>query len=318
MYIYNFREKLVPGGTTEGSLTYYVSRLEENLKIAFWSNIRGKSGVTTNMVCISALASIAGAGKSVLLENHYSSNSIASIVLPREQTGLLKESGRYYNREGIEYVLKGLYSGRDGEELLRHTTMPLLYASMYYLPQSYIVNKEVFNYEFSLVYKKLFDNLETFSDNVFIDTERNENLSSNAVLTEADLVVVNLAQDKMALNEFFENYSSIKEKSVYLIGAYQPELLFNYRRICYEYHISRDRIGIIPYNIELSEAMSEGRILQFLNRNYEKASGRENDYFMRHCKKSSMMVRKNLINLRKRKKKEATENYIKNFNSVIL
>lgn len=304
MYIYNFREKLVPGGTTEGSLTYYVSRLEENLKIAFWSNIRGKSGVTTNMVCISALASIAGAGKSVLLENHYSSNSIASIVLPREQTGLLKESGRYYNREGIEYVLKGLYSGRDGEELLRHTTMPLLYASMYYLPQSYIVNKEVFNYEFSLVYKKLFDNLETFSDNVFIDTERNENLSSNAVLTEADLVVVNLAQDKMALNEFFENYSSIKEKSVYLIGAYQPELLFNYRRICYEYHISRDRIGIIPYNIELSEAMSEGRILQFLNRNYEKASGRENDYFMRHCKKSSMMVRKNLINLRKRKKRK--------------
>ncbi|MCI9080258.1 MAG: hypothetical protein HFH68_15340 [Lachnospiraceae bacterium] len=288
------------------------------MKIAFWSNVRGRSGVTTNMVCISALASIAGAGKSVLLENHYSCNSIASIVLPGEQVELLKESGRYYNREGIEYVLKGLYSGKDGEELLRHAAMPLLYTSMYYLPQSYIINKEVFNYEFSLVYKKLFDALGIFSDNVFIDTERNENLSSNAILTEADLVVVNLVQDKVALNEFFENYSSIKEKSVYLIGAYQPELLFNYRRICYEYHIPRDRIGIIPYNIELSEAMSEGRILQFLNRNYEKASGRENDYFMRHCKKSSMMVRKNLINLRKRKKEEATENYIKSFNSLVL
>ncbi len=270
------------------------------------------------MVCISALASIAGAGKAVLLENHYSCNSIANIVLPGEQVELLKESGRYYNREGMEYVLKGLYSGKDGGELLRHAAMPLLYTSMYYLPQSYIINKEVFNYEFSLVYKKLFDTLEIFSDNVFIDTERNENLSSNAILTEADLVVVNLAQDKVALNEFFENYSSIKEKSVYLIGAYQPELLFNYRRICYEYHIPRDRIGIIPYNIELSEAMSEGRILQFLNRNYEKASGRENDYFMRHCKKSSIMVRKNLINLRKRKKEEATENYIKNFNPFVL
>lgn len=288
------------------------------MKIAFWSNVRGRSGVTTNMVCISALASIAGAGKAVLLENHYSCNSIANIVLPGEQVELLKESGRYYNREGMEYVLKGLYSGKDGGELLRHAAMPLLYTSMYYLPQSYIINKEVFNYEFSLVYKKLFDTLEIFSDNVFIDTERNENLSSNAILTEADLVVVNLVQDKVALNEFFENYSSIKEKSVYLIGAYQPELLFNYRRICYEYHIPRDRIGIIPYNIELSEAMSEGRILQFLNRNYEKASGRENDYFMRHCKKSSIMVRKNLINLRKRKKEEATENYIKNFNPFVL
>ena len=54
---------------------------------------------------------------------------------------------------------------------------------------------------------------------MFIDTERNENLSSNAILTEADLVVVNLVQDKVALREFFDNYSSIQEKSVYLIGT---------------------------------------------------------------------------------------------------
>lgn len=287
------------------------------MKIAFWSNVRGRSGVTTNMVCISALSAIAGAGKAVLLENHYSCNSIASIILPCGQVEQLKESGKYYNRDGIEYVLKGLYSGKNGEELLRHAAIPLLYTSMYYLPQNYIVNKEVFNYEFSLVYKKLFYNLETFSDNVFIDTERNENLSSSAILEEADLVVVNLIQDKAALREFFDNYSSIKEKSVYLIGAYQPELLFNYRRICYEYHIPKDRTGIIPYNIELSEAMSEGRILQFLNRNYEKASGRDNDYFMRHCKKSSMMVRKNLINLRRIKKEREAANYI-NFNPYAL
>ena len=278
-----------------------VSRMEETLKIAFWSNSRGRGGVTTNMVCISALTSIAGAGKTILLENHYSCNSIASIILPGEQVERLKESGRYYNREGIEYVLKGLYSGGRGDELLHHAAMPLLYTSMYYLPQSYIINKEVFNYEFNLVYKELFYNLELFSDYVFIDTERNENLSSNAILTEADLVVVNLVQDKIALREFFDNYPSIQEKAVYLIGAYQPELLFNYRRICYEYHIPREKIGIIPYNLELSESMSDGRILQFLNRNYEKASGKENDYFMRHCKKSSMMVRKNLISIRKRK-----------------
>lgn len=288
------------------------------MKIAFWSNVRGRSGVTTNMVCISALASIAGAGKAVLLENHYSCNSIAGMVLSAGQVDELKESGRYYNREGIEYVLKGLYSGNDGNELLRHATLPLLYTSMYYLPQSYIINREVFNYEFNLVYKKLFYSLELFADNVFIDTERNENLSSNAILTEADLVVVNLIQDKTALREFFDNYSSIQEKAVYIIGAYQPELILNYRRICYEYHIPKDKIGIIPYNIELSGSMSEGRILQFLNRNYEKASGRENDYFMRQCKKSSMMVRKNLLDIRKKIKESYPINFISNLNPYVL
>lgn len=288
--------------------------MEENVKIAFWSNSRGKGGVTTNMVCISALTSIAGAGKSILLENHYSCNSLANLLFPEERLEHFRESGRYFNRYGIEYVMKGLYSGKNGDELLSHATLPLLYTSMYYLPQSYIINREVFNYEFNLVYKELFYNLELFSDYVFIDTERNENLSSNVILTEADLIVVNLVQDKNALREFFDNYSSIQEKAVYLIGAYQPELRTNYRRICYEYHIPRDRIGIIPYNLELAESMSEGRTLQFLNRNYEKASGRENEYFMRNCKKASLMIRKNLINLRKRKKEIYPQTFINDFN----
>lgn len=287
------------------------------MKIAFWSNIKGKSGVTTNMVCITALASISGAGKSILLENHYSINSIADIVLSREQTEQLKESGKYYNRDGIEYVLKGLYSGKNGKELLHHAALPLLYTNIYYLPQSYIVNKEVFNYEFSLVYKQLFYNLELFCENVFVDTERNENLSSNAILYEADIVVVNLIQDKIALREFFDNYSSIKEKAIYLIGSYKPEPLFNYRRICYEYHIPKNKIGIIPYNSELSESASHGLMLQFLNRNYEKASGRENEYFMRHCKKSSMMVRNNLLDIHKRKKEIYPNSSINSLNPLV-
>lgn len=269
------------------------------------------------MVCIATLTSIAGAGRAVLLENHYSINSISDIVLAREQIEQLKENGRYYNRDGIEYVLKGIYSGKNGEDLIRHAALPLLYTNIYYLPQSYIVNKEVFNYEFSLVYKELFYNLELFSDNVFIDTERNENLSSNTILYEADMVVVNLLQDKASLREFFDNYSSIQEKAVYLIGSYQPELLFNYRRICYEYHIPKDKIGIIPYNIELLESMSQGRVVQFLNRNYEKASCRENEYFMRHCKKSSIMVKKNLLDIRKRKREIYQNNSINNLNPLV-
>ena len=177
-----------------------------------------------------------------ITRNHYSCNSIASIILPGERVERLKESGRYYNREGIEYVLKGLYSGGRGDELLHHAAMPLLYTSMYYLPQSYIINKEVFNYEFNLVYKELFYNLELFSDYVFIDTERNENLSSNAILTEADLVVVNLVQDKIALREFLIIILLYKKRQFILlvhtsqnfyltIGEYVMNTIFQGKRL---------------------------------------------------------------------------------------
>ena len=122
-------------------------------------------------------------------------------------------------------------------------------------------------------------------------------------------MVVNLIQNPLKIMEFFENYSSIREKSVYLIGEYQREIPISIRKICYEYHIPRNKIGVIPYNMEFSEAMAEGRGVQFINRNFEKASSRENEYFIKQCKKSIEMLKKNFAEV-KRKKKEMFNKYI--------
>ncbi len=287
-----------------------VSRKEYGLKIAFWSNTRGRCGVTANMVCTSALITKLGISRNILLENHYGYHNIAQMLLPQEQVAELKECGNYYGNYGIEYVLKRLYGGESGDELLRQAAISLLCKGLYYLPQSYIVNKEVFNYEFNLAYKELFQCLEEFAKYIFVDIEQNQNLTSNAILSDADLIVVNLTQDIRILREFFDNYPSIQEKSVYLIGAYQPELSWSYRKICYEFHIRQDKIGMIPYNMEFADAMENGRTLQFLNRNYEKASGRENAYFMNKCKKAAVMIRKNLMEIRKDKKERVHNNIL--------
>lgn len=279
------------------------------MKIAFWSNCEGKSGVTSNMVCMATLFSVVGAGKIVMLENHYSNRNVASMLLSYRQIENLKESGQFGKHYSMEQILKGLYTGARGDVLIHQTAVPMLYPNIYYIPQSCTVNREVFNYEFNHVYRKLFDELEKFADFVFIDTERNQNLSTNTILTEADLVVVNLIQNPLKIMEFFENYSSIREKSVYLIGEYQREIPISIRKICYEYHIPRNKIGVIPYNMEFSEAMAEGRGVQFINRNFEKASSRENEYFIKQCKKSIEMLKKNFAEV-KRKKKEMFNKYI--------
>lgn len=252
------------------------------MKISFWSPEHREAGVTTNLACISAVMAIGRMGKSVVLENHYSVNGIGDIIFVPEQVEYLREHGEYYNRYGMEYVLKRLYSGEPGEKLIHKASIPVLASSMFYIPQGRIVNKEVFNYEFNLVQTELFQALEQFSDYVFIDTERNQNLSSSVILSEADLIVVNLNQDTVHLQEFFENYSSIQERAVYVIGNYRPESKWDISRICKEFHIGSDRIGVVPYNMEMAEAMACGRLLQFLNRNYYKASDSENEYLIRY------------------------------------
>ncbi|MCD7825999.1 MAG: hypothetical protein LUH14_08570 [Clostridiaceae bacterium] len=277
------------------------------MKISFWSNVRHAAGVTANMACISVLISLGRMGRSVLLENHYSVNGIGDILLASEKIGRLRECGEYLNHYGIEYVLKRLYSGEAGDKLLHQAVIPLFFSSLNYLPQGRIVNKEVFNYEFSLVQEELFLLLESASDYVFIDTEPNQNLSSSLILSEADLIVVNLDQNPVHLKDFFSNYDSIQEKAVYLIGRYRPEAFWNISRICKEYHIARNKIGVIPYNMEMEESMLQGHLLQFLNRNYYKAADQESDYLLRYGKKAAQMIRKNILLLRREEQEKKQE-----------
>ena len=178
---------------------------------------------------------------------------------------------------------------------IHKASIPLLYSSIYYLPQSYIVNREVFNYEFELVRKELFHCLENFSELVFIDTETNGNSSSIAILQEVDLIVVNLNQDVEAWKNFFENYYSLVEKCVFLIGQYQHELGWDVTRLRHKFHVARNQIGVVPYNLELQSAMNDGRMLQFLNRNYLRNSQTEVEMLIRELKRSASMIRENII-----------------------
>jgi hypothetical protein len=265
------------------------------MKVAFWSNVRQKGGVSTNMVCMAAVTAIAGMGRSILLENHYNVNNLGGMLMAPEQTALLRESGQYFNKYGMEYMLKRLYTGEPGEALLRKAVVPLLYSGIYYLPQSYIVNKEVFNYEFELVHQELFRSLEAFCDVVFIDTQSHGNASTIQILQTADLIVVNLDQDPKTWEEYFDNYESLLDRSVFLVGRYQKDYHWNIAKLRRKFHISRGQTGVIPYNMELQMAMQEGRILQFINRNYMRNVCAENAYLMREMKRAAVMLRDNML-----------------------
>lgn len=278
------------------------------MKISFWSPVRKNAGVTTNMACISALSAIGNRGKSVLLENHYSLRSLADILMEPREKEYLREKGVYYDRNGMESLLKRIYSGETGKKIVRQALTPLLFSSMNYLPQSRIVNKEVFDYEFNLVHKELFQALEGVADFVFVDTESNQNLSSNLILNEADLIVVNLTQDPKELEYFFMNYESLLDKAVFLIGNYCPDFSWNVTRICHEYHISYSKIGVIPMNLELNMALSQGRLLTFLNLNYYKPAGKENGYFIRYAKRAEAMVLRNVEALKRRGGENSNKN----------
>lgn len=261
------------------------------MKIAFWSNAHGKNGVTSNLACMSVMEVLEQKRKNLLLENHFNINNLETVL---NQSMARNKLGEYnfYNQKGIEHLIRKIHSGFSMENAVSNSVMTFMEDQINYLPQNYLMNQEVFDYEFNQVLNPMFQLLEQFCDTVYIDTAVGNVLSSKIILEEADLIVVNLSQNLYILDDFFEHYQSLIKKSVYLLGNYTPESKYTRGYIIRKYQIPRDRIATIPYNVYFKDAVTSGNLISFLNNNYQCGRKSENYYFMREVKKAIAMIEK--------------------------
>lgn len=237
------------------------------MKIAFWSNSRGQAGVTTNLAIVSILRALQGRGTSIVLENHFNLNNLENIFLNKNYVeGMVCEKENYIFHMGLEYLMRNIYSTQEKKSLIQKAVIPILGSRILYLPQSQIVNREVFSYEFSQAMYQMFQCLEEVGEHIFIDTEVNDNLSSKLILEEADLVVVNLNQNPRFVEDFFRNYSSLRSKCVFIIGNYRENSRYDAEKIRAQYRIPKSRLGVIPYDMNMEDAIVSGRLIGFLSR----------------------------------------------------
>ena len=263
------------------------------MKIAFWSNSRGQAGVTTNLAIVSILRALRGEHPSIVLENHYNLNNLENIFLNKNYVeGMVCEKENYIFHMGLEYLMRNVYSTQEKKSLIQRAAIPILNSRILYLPQSPIVNREVFSYEFSQAMYQMFQCLEEVGDHIFIDTEVNDNLSSKLILEEADLVVVNLNQNPRFVEDFFRNYSSLRSKCVFVIGNYRENSRYDVEKIRAQYRIPKSRIGVIPFDLNMGDAIAEGRLIGFLSRGY--CGRRRKDPFLRALHSTVDMIEKHI------------------------
>ncbi|MBR3772748.1 MAG: hypothetical protein IKL07_10825 [Clostridium sp.] len=261
------------------------------MKVAFWSNSSGRAGTTSNMACISVICSLLNK-KSILFENHYSLNGLDQALVNRKKSpvALLREEFSFYDPIGIDALLRRIHSNHTYEQLMEDISMKFLDDKLYYLPKNVNLNQEYFEYELNQVIKPLMEYLDKRFDLVFIDTAANDVLSTKTILEEADLVVANLCQNKAVLEHFFTNYASIIDKSVILIGNYQEQSRFHLRNIRRRYQITKEQVGMIPFNMEFADAASSGRLVEFLVRNFSCQKQDENYSFIYQAKRAANMI----------------------------
>lgn len=261
------------------------------MKVAFWSNVRGKNGVTSNLVGISVILAIEGRLRTLLYENHCHISSIGKAFSVQGSDSFLREEEHYYyHHRGMDTLIKEMHAALYSQDMIEKSSESILNKGIYYIPQSRHVHEEVFEHEFYQVIHPFLEQTESFAQISFIDTAGSNNLSTKVILEKAELVVVNLSQEPCIIEHFFENYSNLLSKSIFLLGGYNSNSAFNVTNIRRKYRIPKNQIGVIPYNIGYKDAIGQGCVVSFLSRNYQCEIQDENHYFMKELKNAANMI----------------------------
>lgn len=272
------------------------------MKVAFWSNAGAVCSVSQNLAAIS-VASVNRFHYSIIaMENRLQSHNLGKAYHCREKYNSHDSVGtNYYDGNGIEGLLRKIYRGDYKPDILKGYLKEIIRKHLYYIPQSKIIHNEIFDYEFDHCIYSIFQMTDQCADICFIDTASNNSLSTKFILEEADLIVINLCQKESVLNDFFQNYSSLIPKAVFIISNYDPKASKCGLSLFKENHIPRENIIAIPYNELYHVAYESGNVLDFINGNYSCDIDNPNYPYMQSVKKATYIIIRKLEQVTRKK-----------------
>lgn len=254
--------------------------------IAFWSNVKHQSGVTSSVALISVLWVELFVEEIAVTANH-----ICNYSLSKRLDGGIEYEERAA-RKAYSYVIgepeyfRMLYSGKIPSVLC-------LNDSLQFIPME-SVEVELFNcgglkeLNSEIAKRKV----------VMIDTACGCGLGSQKILEDAELTVVLFPPDKEYVDAFFKSGTRLAEHSFFILGNYRATASYSPSYLMREYRIPKERIGVIPYNLGFEQAMREGSTIAYITRNMN-CSRRSSAYrFIRDAIKTVENLRNYAMNRR--------------------
>lgn len=249
--------------------------------IAFYSNVRGNAGTTSNLCCLATYLAIKRKQKILLWENHTNWNMIGNNVTEKTRLSFLCESLDSYHINGSKELFCRLQRSEnlDLSSQVQELAKELYPDTLYYLPNRQIVSS-LFEKDIARILPRLIKLCKESDNLVFMDLQDITKESTRNILEQADLVILNLMQHVNSIDRRLISNDISISKIRYLIGNYHPNSKYNIKNICRRYKIPNMDIAMIPYNTLCREAMAEGKLLDFMAANIECSEGDSNYTFI--------------------------------------
>lgn len=264
--------------------------------VTFWSNYH-QSGTTSNAAALSVMIALEYRLRLLITHSQYERSSLETTFLDRQYVRNELINSKDIGIDALSGFVR--YNKADRDSILSFTTT-LINRKLDLLPGTTITNKEIYIRDMSDVIENLLAAVNESYDIVIIDAS-GENELKDIIIRMSDVIVVNLTQNYNVLEHFFSQYGDLAEKCMFILSRYDKNSRLNRKNISRKYRL-KDRLAVIPYNIEFSDACSEGKIIDFLLRNLKAEKDDPNHELMSSLRSASeLLLRKLGINIELKK-----------------
>ncbi len=254
--------------------------------IAFWSNVRHQSGVTSSVALMSVLWAQLYVEGVAVTSNHIGSGGLVKRLCERNVQEKTVTRKTYEYVFGEPEYFRMLYSGELKTTLwlndsLRFVPMIGNAGELFSIEGLNGLNKEVGKGEC-----------------LMIDTACGCGLCSQKILEDAEVTVVLFPPEKERVDAFFQSDTTLKENSFFIFGNYRSGASCRPSYLTRRYDIPKERIGVIPYNFGFEQAMQDGNTISYISGNMNCSTRNTSYRFIRDAKKTVNSLRKYALNRR--------------------
>ncbi|MFC6333911.1 hypothetical protein ACFP56_14885 [Paenibacillus septentrionalis] len=228
--------------------------------VAFWGPVQGQTRTTSNMVASATSIALDYPLRVLMTHTKYERSMLESAYTLLKENAIV--SPLIVGMDGIDRLVQcGMLTAegiRDHAESILKDRLDLISGPK---------NQDDTN--FKQVLHQLFENYKRFYDLVFIDISSGTSQEiSQLVMQHADLIVVNLNQNKVVLDNFFANndWSAVGEtkKLLYCFGSYHQTSRMSLDRMARTFPISKKKCAYVPHNLSFMDAQNDQQVVQFM------------------------------------------------------
>lgn len=244
--------------------------------IVSWSPVHGQTAVTSNLLALTIYSTIKYNPKSIITQTNFSMNNLETPLI-----GKTSNEYNFFQDTGIDSLARSIKSAPLDHETFYNASISLLNKRLNLLSGTTKCNQEFYENDMEKVINNIIRSAEKFYDVVYVDTNSGRSGFTMKVLDMADLIIVNLCQNKHVIEEYVSEYKLDQNKLFYLIGNYDRRSMNNIRNLRKQYKMMNSKnSAIIPYCTEFADAQSCGTLIDFMKKNIGAGKDDKNYYFM--------------------------------------